>query len=125
MIHFFDSVNGLQSPYLIVIFSVVLNTNIISLTCSLGFVLAGELEDHSSKYSTSYLQRLKQELLGRESEKLSWFKRIKGEYCCEVLAAGSTSVSSRLVAMANMMVARTASIFSIHVSGSQSAFPPK
>jgi hypothetical protein len=33
--------------------------------------------------------------------------------------------SSRPVAMANLIVARTASIFGVHVSGSDGAFPPK
>lgn len=34
-------------------------------------------------------------------------------------------VSSRPVSMANLIVARTASIFGVHVSGSDGAFPPR
>jgi hypothetical protein len=36
-----------------------------------------------------------------------------------------SSVSSRLVAMAYFTVARTASIFGAHCSGSDDAFPPR
>ena len=46
-------------------------------------------------------------------------------YCCGVSAAGSASISSRPVEMANLIVARTASMFGVHVSGSDGAFPLK
>jgi hypothetical protein len=42
-----------------------------------------------------------------------------------MFTACSTSRSSRLVAIANLIVAWTTSIFSVHVSGSVCAFPPK
>jgi hypothetical protein len=48
----------------------------------------------------------------------------RGVYYPWVLVC-SVSVSSRPVAMANLIVARTASIFGVHMSGSNSAFPLK
>jgi hypothetical protein len=52
-------------------------------------------------------------------------ERKNGIYYCWVLAAWSISMSSRPVSMANLIVARTASIFGVHVSRSDGAFPPR
>ncbi len=82
-------------------------------------LVAGQLEVQSSKCSMSYRRRLKRDLLGtRGCWGLFGFTAVGG-----VLAAFSTSMSSRPVAMANLIVARTASIFGVHVSGSDRAFP--
>jgi hypothetical protein len=90
------------------------------------WLVASELEVHSSKCSMSYRRRLKRDLLGtRGCWGLVGVRERSGIYCCGVLAACSTSMSSRPVAMANLIVARTASRFGVHVSGSDRAFPPK
>ena len=49
----------------------------------------------------------------------------RGNYCCGVLVACSVSVFNRPVAIAYLIVARTASMFGAHFSGSDSALPPK
>jgi hypothetical protein len=74
--------------------------------------------NYSSKCSMSYGRRLKRDLLGtRGVLGLVGVREWDEIYCCGVLAAYSTSMSKRPVAMANLIVARTASMFGVHVSG--------
>jgi hypothetical protein len=57
---------------------------------------------------------------------VSWAKEKEWNYYYAVLvAACCVSVFSRPVARANLIVARTASIFGVHVSGSDGALPPR
>ena len=92
------------------------------------WLVASELEVHPSKCLVSYLRRLKRDLLWNEG--VWWVSRVEGAirgggcHCC-VLLACCTSLSSRPVAMANLLVARTASMFGVHFSGSDRLFPPK
>jgi hypothetical protein len=48
----------------------------------------------------------------------------EGSYCCEWLAACSTSTSRRPVAIENLMIVRPAFISSVHFSESESVLPP-
>jgi len=84
------------------------------------------LKTSSSKCSVSHLQRLKRDLLWGRGYKIgSRGGVVKGVYCSLVLVGCPASISSRPVAMANLIVARTASIFGVHVAKSVGAFPPK
>ena len=74
----------------------------------------------------SYDGRLKRDLLGTQGcWELVGVRKGNRIYCCRVSDACSASMSSRPVAIANLIVARTASIFRVHISGSDRAFPPK
>lgn len=99
-------------------------SNCLDRTRSRVWLVASELEVQSSKCSMSYRRRLKRDLLGaRGCWGLVGVREKKWIYCCRVLAVCSTSMSSRPVAMANLIVARTASVFGVHASGSDGAFP--
>ena len=76
------------------------------------WLVASELEVHSSKCSVSYLRRLKRDLLGGVRG-CCWLVgvRVGRVYCSSILVGCSVSISSRRVAIANLIVARTASIF--------------
>jgi hypothetical protein len=95
-----------------------------------GLLVASVLGDNSSKCLTSYLQWLKQDLLSHEGA--WWVSRVKrgegktkGRGSLNAYHAGnvwvavcSTSLSGRPVAMAYLMVVRTASISGLQFSGS-------
>jgi hypothetical protein len=75
---------------------------------------ASRLEVHSSKCPMFYCRRLKQDLLGTRGRGV----KEKGLRCYCVLTPWSASMSSCPVAMVNLTVARTESIFDVHLFGS-------
>jgi len=95
-----------------------------------GLLVASVLGDNSSKCSTSYHQRLKQDLLSHEGawwvSRVNRGGRVNACHADDVwVAVCSTSLSSRPVAIAYLMVVRTASMSGFQFSGSDGAFPPR
>jgi hypothetical protein len=86
---------------------------------------ASELEVYSSKRLMSYGWRLKRDLQGTQRcGGLVGVRERNMVYYCGVLATCSTFMPSCPMAMANLIVARTASIFDVYVSRSDGEFPP-
>ena len=76
IIHFLRSFHCSLSPYRNASSSISTFSNCLNRTMSRVWLVASELEDHSSKCSMSYSRRLKRDLLGHEGAGVS---RDKGE----------------------------------------------